>query len=145
VTSIDRGSTNYQDSCQTVYQSFNLVTCNNGGIITILDNLSPDNVGCNNCLIPNQYEAIPFCDSGTGVCLVGIVNNGDLNGRYPDNCYIEVFFVGGWEKQEVPPGSPPGRATYDQSTVLASLRWSATADFMKNTGGVMLNCTNHSI
>jgi hypothetical protein len=137
VTSIDRGSTNYQNSCQTLYNSFDLVDCNGN----ILDNLTTDNT-CNNCLLPTIYREIPFCDAGTGVCLVGIVNNGN---PFTEHCYIEVFFVGDFQKQEVPPFVPPGTSTYGQSTIIASLRWSATADFMKRTGGVMLNCTNHSI
>ena len=136
VTSIARSSTNYQNSCQTLYNNFELVDCNGNYI----DNLSPDNLGCNNCLIPTQYAEIPFCDS-TGICLVGIVNNGN---PWAEHCYIEVFFVGEFEKQDVPPFVLPGASTYGGSTVLASLRWSATADYMANNNGVMLNCTNHT-
>jgi hypothetical protein len=143
VTSINRNSTTYTDSCQTVYENFRLVDCNGDPV----DRLQPDNVGCNNCLVARDNNSIQFCDLNTGgPCLVGIVNLGDINGQYPDNCYIEVFFVGEFQKQEVPPIYPPaGGNTYGQSTVLASLRWSATSAFMTTNNGVMLNCTNHTL
>jgi hypothetical protein len=139
VTSIDPTSTKYQDSCQTAYQNFRLVDC---GVEPLdpLDIFEPGD-GCSNCLLPNKYAEIPFCDPDGQPCLVGIRNMGDTNGVWKEHCYIEVFFVGHFQKQEVP---PVDGLTYAESTVLASLRWSATAEFMKATNGVMLNCTNNT-
>ena len=140
VTSIPRSSLDFTQSCQTVYQNFRLLDCNG----VPFDRLGPDDVGCDNCLKPDQYREIPFCDINTGLCLVGIMNMGDINQRYKENCYIEVFFVGKFQKQLVPPTGVPGEDTYDSTTVLTSLRWSATADFMALNDGIMLNCTNHT-
>jgi hypothetical protein len=141
VTSINPVSTTHFDSCQTVYQNFLLVDCGN----EVYGIFQADNVGCQNgsCLYPAFNQPINFCDPNGGPCLVGIVNLGDQDGKFPEHCYIEVFFVGLFEKQEIPPGF--GNPTYPGNTVLASLRWSATADFMKTNNGVMLNCTNHTI
>jgi hypothetical protein len=96
----------------------------------------------------HQQPYIEFCD-GTNIfdkpCQVGIRNLGDVAQQYPDNCYIEVFFVGIWEDLTIP--NPPDNIAYKGGTVISSLRWSATADFMKQSipNGVMLNCTNHTI
>ena len=100
-----------------------------------------------------NYPYIQFCDNTNPLdqnsCLVGIQNwgvGGDQT-TYPDNCYIEVFFVGVWEGPDVLQNPPPAAAIYKPGTVICSLRWSATADFMKQSipPGVMLNCTNHTI
>ena len=138
VTSSDQGATSYTQSCQTVYQDFRLVDCDG----VPLDRFGPDNPNCDNCLRPADYTDIGFCDANGGPCLVGIVNRGDVNGNYKQNCYIEVFFVGAFEEQDVPPGSG---VIYAKGTILASLRWSATAQFMIQNNGAMLNCTNHTL
>jgi hypothetical protein len=133
VSSIDETFTTYQNSCVTVYEDFTLVDCDG----TALCRFSPG-AQCRGCLIADVPIRIQFCDS-TGICKVGIVNNGIIGiNPYPDNCYIEVFFVGFWGKH-IPP------LDYPEGTVLASLRWSATATFMANNSGAMLNCTNHTI
>jgi hypothetical protein len=131
----------FLDSCQTVYTKFELVFC---GHTTVYCNFQPTN-NCSSCLaaINHLNPYIEFCDETNNFntsCLVGIRNMGDASSQYPDNCYIEVFFVGIWEDGVAPIG-------YKGGTIISSLRWSATADFMKqsNPTGVMLNCTNHTI
>jgi hypothetical protein len=139
VSSIDETFTNYQNSCNTVYESFTLVACDNTPT-TLCDFVPQGQCGC--LIATHHTENIPFCDGNSNVCKVGIRNNGSSVGStlYPDNCYIEVFFVGKWGKHNDPPFD-----IYPEGTVLASLRWAATAKFMASNGGAMLNCTNHTI
>jgi hypothetical protein len=143
----------YLASCNSVYPTFELVYCgvNNQVICTF----EPDTTSsCLNCLKVTtlNYQFIDFCDSlqEAPSCLVGIVNRGigSNPATYPDNCYIEVFFVGSWEDPGVALDPPSVGIAYKSGTVISSLRWSATADFMKQSlpyPGVMLNCTNHTI
>jgi hypothetical protein len=161
VTSVPIGSTGptdaYSLSCGSVYPTFNLVFCDNN--TTVICSFEPEVHGiCTSCYkVTNLnvfYRVIEFCD-GTNLdqpsCLVGIQNLGIPGppATYPDNCYIEVFFVGVWEDPGAtldPP--PPVGIAYKSGTVISSLRWSATADFMKQSfpnPGIMLNCTNHTI
>jgi hypothetical protein len=146
ITSIDP-TIAYQASCDTVYRNFQLVFCDHQDIYCTFQEQGPP---CRNCLIAQNHlhEYIEFCDGTNNFdkpCLVGIRNLGDDFGQYPDNCYIEVFFVGIWE--ELPPAPAPGPIGYKGGTIISSLKWSATADFMKQSfpNGVMLNCTNHTI
>jgi hypothetical protein len=141
ITSIDPRSA-FLDSCDSVYRDFELVFCGHADVYCTFQT-TPNN--CRNCLSAqnHQQEYIEFCDGTNNFdkpCLVGIRNLGDAGQSYPDNCYIEVFFVGIWE-------DPVLAAGYKGGTVISSLRWSATADFMKQSipTGVMLNCTNHTI
>jgi hypothetical protein len=138
VTSVNP-SLDYTDSCQTAYPVFRLDYCDGSGIVEFEPD--PDNV-CKNCLRVTNQVVVDFCDPNQGApsCLVGMRNLGDVNGGWKENCYIEVFFAGIWDSIDFGDGSPP----YKGGTVLASLRWSATGQYMTATGGRMLNCCNSS-
>jgi hypothetical protein len=130
-----------------VYQYFDLVFCDG----SVYCNFIPDN-SCTSCLIPvnipQEKPYINFCDTPVleqPSCLVGIINSGENGDRetYKQNCYIEVFFLGIWDTLTIP-FEGGGEVTYKSNTIIASLRWSATAQFMDKNGGAMLNCTNHT-
>jgi hypothetical protein len=143
----------YVNSCQTTYDTFHLVFCDQQQTI-ICTFQSEEIQDCRSCFKVTSltYPYIEFCD-GTATfdqpsCLVGIKNLGiGSPAVYPENCYIEVFFVGVWEGSAVLDPPPPPGVDYKAGTVISSLRWSATADFMKQSipQGIMLNCTNHTI
>jgi hypothetical protein len=160
VTSVPIIATNppdaYLGSCQTPYDTFKLVFCDQQQTLICTFVTDTENF-CQNrtCLKVTDlnFPYIQFCDNTNPLdqpsCLVGIQNWGVLGDQvtYPENCYIEVFFVGVWEGSDVLIPSPPPAIDYKAGTVISSLRWSATADFMKQTipPGIMLNCTNHTI
>jgi hypothetical protein len=76
-------------------------------------------------------------------CLVTIRNT-TVTATVPwtEDCYIEVFFIGQFTETTIDPSIDP--TIYKSSTIISSLRWSATAEFMNFNLGQMLNCTNHS-
>ena len=127
------------NNCGSVYDQFELDICDKPAA----DGFGPDpDAHCRTCLRPKGNAEIPFCDKNPNgpPCLVTIrnVTTSPAIGDWTEDCYIEVFFIG--ILQDIILGS----TTYSGNTIISSLRWSATADFMKSNGGYMLNCTNHS-
>jgi hypothetical protein len=141
VSSIDPNDPDYQHSCNTEYNEFQLITCSTGNLLCTFSNTLA--VNCPNCLLPDNSNLIDFCYHLSSPCLVGILNV-TQGTQYVHNCYIEVFFVGTWDGQLAPPPIYNDPYPNVKSVVIASLRWSATGQFMKATNGVMLNCTNHT-
>jgi hypothetical protein len=109
-----------------------------------IDTFGRDNPnGCKNCLVPKSNILVPFCDT-EGNCLVTMQNTSAGTGTWTHDCYIEVFFIGKIVDQTLPPPPSIDSTDYKGSTIISSLRWSATAEFMNNNAGYMLNCVNHT-